>query len=332
MKSYTIILILVLASLLVSPICAQTKDANNPTENLIFDTSNRTLTWPVSVPQGHDILTPTHAATFYYAHRGFEPSPSELAKTHAWSTFSETQRQFCKTTKIWSHVGTNNTALSNYRKTNFYAVSEIDAEKMANAFTELLYTQFRKRFEDAATENTSLAQEISEGTQDLAKDESRFKEVCTQFDEAKQSPKYLSLMDEEASDAAKATILHMITLMDQINIDTSEIRAKLNAIEKLKQDGHSNLNSMETELIIQLAGIEAKGKTADKTLAIAIQFRHLYLEHRTLQPKIKRSKDTLFTQHQRLKELAERLSNPRQSLGCPEVFQNKVTIHPARHK
>ncbi|MCP4454828.1 MAG: hypothetical protein GY809_25500 [Planctomycetes bacterium] len=86
---------------------------------------------------------------------------------------------------------------------------------------------------------------------------------------------------------------------------------------------------MEEELIIQLAGVESKRETVERTLATASQFRHLYLEHQALEPKIRRDRDTLSAERIELQRLITELDGPDQCLGLPEVYKNKVPIHPA---
>jgi hypothetical protein len=331
MKTYPTVLILGISVLLICPIHAQTDASKNPAEDLWFKSAQPTLRWPVRIVRDQDIPVPTHVASFYYAHGGRSPKISDLPKTRIWATLSENQRQFCRMPKLWTGVGTNGTALENYSMIRIFAVSEDDARKMARAYVELLNTQFEESRRDIAAQKAALGKSISQKAQDLARDETRHEVVCTQVDKAKQSARYLSLKDSEASEAAKATILRMNTLMDEITIDASEIKAKLTAIEKLKtrESTLSPLRTMEEELTIELAGIEARRETVDRTFAVATQFRQLYLERIALEQQIARNKHTLSTERIKFEKLIAEFDTRHQIVNRPEVYQNKVTIHPA---
>ena len=171
--------------------------------------------------------------------------------------------------------------------------------------------------------------------------------VEKEYSRLKQSERYSYLTDTEASTSAKDTILRMKVIMDELDIQLAELRARLKAIDRYKavalhdsqnvqtaraeesaKNMLSKLEQMEIELMINLSGLEAKREAIHQTISLEKRFRELYILKDDVASRVKSLEDNRRRQQRYQDDCQRDLDGPKDSLRLPEVFQNKVTIHP----
>lgn len=326
---------IVIAVILLSNAVVQGDDPNNTAISLTFEKSNGTREWPVTVKHGYNTIEPTHVSTFY-VRPGSNVTSSKLTKTDAWKTLSQEQQAFCQTQRFVFEWSNDDTTLERFTLVHLYAVSEEDAQKLSQTYLKVLENDFIRIKQEFLDFKKNLEEKISNLQRELPVKQSEYKEVQDRFTTLKRDPRYSSLTDEEASDFAKETVLRMKTLLDELRIKLAEIRARLNMIQQQKEVTHEpiiiRLEEMEIELLIDLAGIEARKEVILNTIEQATTFMQLRDQRQTLAIEIENMEQNFKRYKTNLQDALNRLNNPIERLGQPQVFQNKVTIHPVSIK
>lgn len=343
-----IAMLVILSQLLVLPVLANDPNSTLVAPGLKFVQNAESVKWPTKIKPGHKNAAPSHVAEFYIDNMSSSVL-KDLQKMPSWKTLSEAQRQFCQSQRFYREIGTDGTSLEKYRRYQLFAVSAEDAKKLVQVSIERNMLSVQHDIDRVKKGIVEYEQKIRQIEEELPIKRENLESVAEAYSKLKQSDRYSFLTDTEASTSAKDTILRMKIIMDELDIQLAELRARLRAIDRYKAvalDDSQNsagrtrqgiesarsmlakLEQMEIELMINLSGLEAKREAIHGTISIERRFRELSIKKDDLARQV-RSLEKNRSNHQRNRDNEQReLDRPENWLRPPEVFQNKVTIHP----
>jgi hypothetical protein len=338
----------IVSLMLVHPVLATDPNSDLVAPKLEFAPNSESIKWPTKIKPGHEKAAPSHVAEFYIDNMRSSMLKS-LQKMPSWKTLSERQRQFCQSQRFYRTISTNGTSLEKYIRYQLFAVSAEDAKKLVQVCVERKILSIQEDVNYLERILAEYEQKIRLVDKELPIKKENLKSVEQEYSKLKRSDRYSFLTDVEASSAAKDTILRMKVILDELDIQLAELRARLKAIDRYKaralHDSQnvsnqtsqsldsarsmlSKLEQMEIELMINLSGFEAKREAIHRTISIEKRFRELYIMKDDLSGQV-RSLESSRSSYQRSREKRQAdLEDPKGDLRVPEIFQNKVTIHP----
>jgi len=329
------------------PVLAVETNSDLVAPKLTFSPNSESIKWPTKIKPGHEKAAPSHVAEFYIDSMGTSLLKS-LQQMPSWKTLSERQRQFCQSQRFYRTISTNGTSLERYTRFQLFAVSVEDAKKLVQVCLARKLLSIQQDIDFLEKKRDECEQKIQQIEKELLIKRESLESVEKEYSKLKQSDRYSFLTDVEASTAAKDTILRMKVILDELDIQLAELRARLKAIDRYKaralHDSQntsqtsqsvelakgtlSRLEQMEIELMINLAGFEAKREAIHRTISIEKRFRELYIKKDDLSGQV-RSLEKNRSKHQRDRDSRQKdLEDPKGYLRVPDIFQNEVTIHP----
>jgi hypothetical protein len=321
---------------------ALSQEPNQPKPELQFETSGEERPWVRDSKDrpGSGPIKPTCAAEFLL-YRAPAHSPQAdlrtmrtILKTEAGRSLSEIQRDFLTKSDalVWTdagHIGRR------YRLLRLYAVSQDDAKTMVRAVNEYMTVKANEQMQDMRKNADEYEERIADIRRELPQKQVKLEAASVSYQEIKKRTHDLS-SDSDAAKEAKETILEMNKVLDAIAIEIAGIEAKLSAIEQYKSkknvsiEGLAKVEQILSEQTIELAGALARRKATlrirgreETFLNRNQQWHHLTVEVNDLQNELPERERSLQWHR-------ERLANPDSDMLPPQIYQNKVTIHPVR--
>ncbi|MBP8303941.1 MAG: hypothetical protein KBE04_07430 [Phycisphaerae bacterium] len=253
---------------------------------------------------------------------------------------SKAQRDFLATDLgIW--VETRNPEIPNHYSIWLYAVSAEDAKTMARAILDTLKAIADRNLASVKRGLAEARQRLEQNQAVLPKKEEELKTVEKQYEQAKDAA-YPHLNDEEASQAAKDTLLQMDREMRTLDIDLAGVQGKLRVIDQVldkptRGDGkivNERIEALKTEQMIELSSIEAKRQAIEQVRGEQRRFRGLCLERQDLPRTIGALKEALARDKGAIERATFDLEHPspQNDLLPLPVYQNKVLIYPIQPK
>ena len=261
-----------------------------------------------------------------------------LREIALWDGLSRGQLTFCRLQKfLWITPAERGSSLAGYWRVQILAVTHEDARRLTQAFLSVCARSISKwRAEQLA----KLENEINGEHESLREKESALSGALTDlatvesaYGPIKNSDRYRARTDDDAAEAAKMTIQRMDADTDEIEIRTTEIRAKLEMIDKYRQLNHANISDklrlMEVESTIELTGLTARREAIMKITTAAKDLSQHYLRRQTLIAHIHKLQRDMRRQQGGIENGEEELSR-RAGEEPFEAFQEYATIRPLK--
>jgi len=358
-RKLQLIMFLVLTCIYASVLGAE---PNEPKTELKFEISDEKQAWFSSSgrPPGKGPIKPSHVAEFFIMGQNFSTSfvgsegitmvskdwdfpdtegIKRMLQTSAGRSTTQKQHEFLATSDAFVDMGYGN-KVRNYREYRLYAVSEMDAKRMVEAFLEILaekggalMQECKKRLQNTQERISHIKKILPEKQVQAKSAESKYKEV--------KNARYSSLREDEADEKAKETMLQMGKMLDVLEIELAGIREKLGAIEgyrsskrlpdkRLSDETVDKLDQMFVEQMIELRSAEARKQAALRIHTREKAFLDFSDRWANLEVEVDGLRRSLSDSESDLRRLEGMLANPRPEMLPPKVFQNKVTIYPVR--
>ena len=294
---------------------------------------------------GKGPIKPTHVAMFHIR-RPHIDMPSgmsgilKMLKTTAGQSLSQQQRKFMTASDAITWWGIDE--VKNHDTVFLYAVSQEDAKKMVQAYFEIHESEVKARIKEYEQYLKDKQQEIIEIKKVLPGKQKQADEAGPKYMEVKKS-RYFLLADNEAYEKAKETMLEMDKMLDVLEIELAGIKEKLNSIEKYRMSKRlpgkrlsdeivDKLDQMLVEQMIELKSAEARQQAAIKIRDRDKAFIEMFDEWSNLNSEVYKLKANLESAEKQVREIEERLINPEPYMLPPELYQDKVMIHPVLTK
>jgi hypothetical protein len=213
-----------------------------------------------------------------------------------------------------------------------YAMSELDARKMAVAFIEAIADKADK-IENYKNRIRSLQEEILRTKRNILDKEDETEVALANLRESIKNVHYLS------TDEAKQAISELNTMLNNLDIELAGMEAKLEAIQEQRQKLirdkkfklEDKLEDMLIDLLIELKVAEARKETAIELRMQAEGFcKQMDAKKAEFQEDVNRYKMRVTMFEQETHQFKEKLADPDMETLPPKVYQNKVTIYPVR--
>jgi len=286
----------------------------------------------------------THFAKLYIRGRwNSQPIKDEdpvlaILSTTAARTMSPTQRELVSTLPFKS-MDFGNT-IGNHTYFRVYGVGEYDTQKMVKALIEALENKANKEVQHYLNKIKESKEKIAEVKKELPEKHKQFEVAESKYKEIKNTR--FSLFDDgQAYDKSRETMLQMDKMLDILEIELAGIQSKLKEIERyrrsknlsgkdLSDDTVDKLDQMFVEQLVELKGAEARKKAALKIRNREKEFLNLFSQWDNLNVEVKRLKQDLEKSEKSILVAKNILANPFPEIRPPKVYQNKVTIYPAK--
>jgi quinol monooxygenase YgiN len=307
------------------------QEANEAETKLEFETSEEEQQWVDDLGRGKGSIEPTHVAVFSIVDRKRLPTIHwhEIANSLTGKSMSRQQRNFLNTglaRNIYKEEGN-----LNFR---WYAVSEDDAKKTAQAFLEVWTNRANARMQRLIGEQQEFQARKAEAQKQVPEKQAQAQSTEANLNRVKGIVHYLSVGE------AEGTIRDLNKTLNILDIEIAGINAKLETIEMYQARGklegyhvgrtYEVLTKMTTEQVIELKGAEARKKTATEIRRQAESFYNLSIQQGNLQQQLERLKKELSHCEDVLHTIEERLANPEPEMVPPKVYKDEVTIYPVR--
>jgi hypothetical protein len=230
--------------------------------------------------------------------------------------------------------------ISNYTYFQLYGVSEDDVKKMVKAFIKIIENRIESDKLRLMTLKKECQTKLTEMQKQLSEKQELQKKAEKDFENVKNNTHYLS------PEEAKKTVEKLNTILDNLNIEISGMKIKLETIDREhaaakdrmksfeQQEIYQNsiwpkLELMRIDQIIDLRVAEEKRKIASRIRQEAEQFYTLH------QQKYEKELE-LIGLKRRLSDCQGQLDSINRSLSTEpklqplKIFQNKVTIYPVQ--
>jgi hypothetical protein len=223
----------------------------------------------------------------------------------------------------------------------WYAVSQEDAQKMAQTFINVWKTKVDKKLQPFLNRRKELGEKINEIKKMLPVKQKNFEAAESKYKEIKNARYFSSLDDGEVYTKAKDTMFQMDKMLDVLEIELAGINSKLKEIESfrrtkrlpgkdLSDETVDKLDQMFIEQIVELQGAEARKKAALGIQHREKEFVDLFNQWINHEREVHELKQDLEMSENNLRSVEEILDNPKPEMLPPKVFQNKVTIYPVK--
>ena len=323
---------------------------SNPSKTpLNFEIKSDEQQWIVEVGGriGKGPIKPTHVAELFLSYpRSDEYNPrtnpqriSRMLKTTPGQSMSSEQHSFLSASTLTDTITVidRGNIVRRHFQIHLYAMSELDAQKMAEAFNEAMA--------DKAEKIISYKEHIN-GLQ-----ESIFRRKKNILDKEVEAEKFLAERRESienvyylSTDEAKQAISELNTMLNNLDIELAGMKAKLMAIQEHKERQKAKgeivvnregivlkLENMWIDLLIELKVAEAKKETATQLRSQAEDFcKQMNAAKVDFQNDMNRLKMDITFCEKEIRKFEEKLADPDMEMLPPKIFQNKVTIYPVK--
>jgi len=261
-----------------------------------------------------------------------------ILQTSAGRSMTQKQREFVEKSDFFLYVGHSN-KVRNYSRYFLYAVSEMDAKKMVEAFCEILTEKADERMQEDKKLLSRTKEKISDIKKKLPEKQKQSKAAESKYKEIKNA-RYFSLDGGQAYKKAMETMLQMVKMLDTLEIELAGIREKMKTIERFRsgqervrnQTNQVNyrLDEMFVEQMVELRGVEARKKATLRICNREKEFLDFYNQRANLEREVDGLERSLSKSEKDLSGLEGMLANPEPNMLPPKVYQNKVTIYPVK--
>jgi hypothetical protein len=346
-KKLQLVMVLVLACLCAPALGVE---PNLPKTKPRFEINSEEQQWQVERDKiGKGPIKPTHVAELFLPYSD-EYSPDSnpqrimrILKTAPGQSMSSEQRVFLSASTIQdaiSIIDRGDTVRRHYH-IRLYAMSELDARKIAEAFIEAMGDKAEK-IRSYKDHIRSLQREIFQTKELIFNKESDAEVELANFRENIKNVHYLS------TDEAKQAILELNTMLNNLDIELAGMKAKLQAIQehqvrqkaikdKKLEEGINRegillkLEDMLIDLLIELKVAEARKETAIELRRQAEDFcKQMDAKKAEFQKDMNKFKMNITFYEREIHQFKEKLADPDMETLPPRVYQNKVTIYPVR--
>jgi hypothetical protein len=295
---------------------------------------------------GKGPIKPTHVAELFLPYpRSDEYVPNSnpqriirMLKTAQGQSMSSNQRSFLSASKVTDAIAVidRGKIVRRHYQIRLYAMSELDARKMAEAFIEAMGDKAEtvRSYEEQIS---SLQVEILQNKRKILDKQAESEVTLTTLRESIKNVHYLSI------DEAKRAILELNTMLNNLDIELAGMNAKLIVIQEQQkamkdQVGGINregillkLENMWIDLLIEFQVAEAKKKTATEIRSHAEDFcKRMNAKQAEFQKEINElNMYTTFLEND-IRQFEEKLADPDTETWPPKIYQNKVAIYPVK--
>lgn len=328
-------------------------EPNEAKSELKFETSRERLDWVVTAGEDKDgrplyftdpvgPMRPTHMAALI-----LKSNPGELARgldyrqllrTSAGQGLSKEQRTFISSSKFSRYAfGRPGEMPADYTfSCGLYATSEGDAKKMSRAFLEVVARKAKVETQYYKAKLQESKEKAAEIRKVLPQLEAELKARSVDYDIAKSKTHSIS-SDAEAVDESKRIISEMNNALDSLAIEIAGIEAKLSAVESITSQGKissanglAKLEEIKSEQTVELAGALARKNAAIDIRKREEEFYSKYRRWIGFDKRVLGLKTGLIDAQENQRDCEEKLANPVPEMLPPQLYQNKVTIHPVK--
>ena len=328
-------------------------EPNLPKTKPRFEINSEKQQWQVEGGKiGKGPIKPTHVAELFLPYSD-EYSPNSnlqrimrMLKTFSGRSISSEQRVFLSASTVKdaiSIIDRGDTVRRHYH-IRLYAMSELDARKIAEAFIEAMADKAEK-IGIYKERIRMLQEEIFRTNKKILDKEAETEVALANFRENITNVHYLS------TDEAKQAISELNTMLNNLDIELAGMKAKLQAIqehqfrqkairnknleertERINRDGILlKLEDMLIDLLIELKVADARKETATEIRMRAEDFcKQMDAKKAEFQKDVNEYKMRVTMFEQEIHQFNEKLADPDMETLPPKVFQNKVTIYPVR--
>jgi hypothetical protein len=219
-----------------------------------------------------------------------------------------------------------------------YAMSELDARRMAEAFVEAMGDKAEK-IESYKQRIRMLQESIFRIQNEILDKEAEAEVFLANFQESIENVHYLS------TDEAKQAIMELNTMINNLDIELAGMKVKQMVIQEhmerqkamkgklgTNRDGILlKLENMLIDLVIELKVAEARKETATQLRSQANDFcKQMNAKKAEFQKDVNKYKIRVTMYEQEVRQFKEKLADPDMETLPPKIFQNKVTIYPVK--
>lgn len=231
--------------------------------------------------------------------------------------------------------------ISNYSYFRLFGVSEIDTQKMVEAFLEALEKESNARKQSLLSDQQKFQEKITQLEKQIQQREKEVEDAENKLEQIKKKVHYLS------AEEAKGAVETLNKTLDELNIEIVGIRVRLEAITeehertradavKLKGERQKSyetmiwprLEQMRIDELIELKVAEAKKSTATAIRNEAEEFYNLSKQPVEMEKDLSLLRTTLSSSQASLKSIEWELEKSGKFNMPPKLFQDKVTIYP----
>ena len=252
---------------------------------------------------------------------------------------SSEQRSFLSASSVTdaiSAIDRGNIVRRHYQ-IRLYAMSELDARKMAEAFIGAMTIKAEK-IESYKQHLSMLQESIFQITKEILDKETETEVFLAKYRESIENVHYLS------TDEAKQAISELNTMLNNLDIELAGMKAKLRAIQEQKERQEAKgkivtnregillkLENMWIDLLIELKVAEARKETAVQLRSQAEDFcKQMNAKKAESQKEMNELKMKITFFEREIRQFEEKLADPDMEMMPPKIFQNKVTIYPVK--
>ena len=344
-KKLQLITVLVLAC-----ICAPVLSVeSNPTKaGLNFEIKSEEQQWIVEVGGriGKGPIKPTHVAELFlpypysneYNSRSNPQRIMRMLKTAVGRSMSSEQRAFLSASTVTDAITVidRGNIVRRHYQIRLYAMSELDARKMAVAFIEAMADKAEK-IESYKEQIRSLQEGIFQTQKKILDKKAETEDILDLLREKLKNVHYLSI------DEAKQAISELNTMLNNLDIELAGMEAKLTVIQEQRQQQNVTkfginkedillkLGNMWIDLLIEMKVAEARKETATQLRSQAEDFcKEMNAANAQFQKETNKLKMDISFYEKEIRQFEERLADPNMETLPPKIFQNKVTIYPIK--
>jgi hypothetical protein len=218
----------------------------------------------------------------------------------------------------------------------FYAVSEEDARTMALAFLDFLTSESKRMTAETRVQLDKAKERLQQNQAALPKKKGELDVAVAGYSKVKNENYYL-FSDEEALQTAKEVLLQMEKEARIVELDLAGVRGKLKVIDRyineVKTTGKPvppQLETMKTEQMVELSGLEARREAIGRFGAIPREFVALNSNRETFTKEVRLLTHAIEDDTHAVEETTRSLEQPTQYsyLLPPKIFDDTVVIHP----
>jgi hypothetical protein len=332
-----------LLTCICAPVLGQYRLTKTP---LSFEIKSEEQQWKVEGNRiGKGPIKPTHVAELFLPYSDeYVPNSNpqrivRMLKTPSGQTISSEQRVFLSASTVKDAISVidRGDTVRRHFHIRLYAMSELDARKMAEAFVEAMGDEAEKI--RSYKEQTDMLQEGIFRTKNKILDkEAEAEDILATLRESIKNVHYLS------TDEAKQAILELNTTLNNLDIELAGMKAKLMVIQEYKERQKAKgeivvnregillrLENMWIDLLIELKVAEAKKETATQLRSQAEDFcKQMNAKKAESQKEINKLKMDISFFEREIHQFGEKLADPDMEMLPPKIFQNKVTIYPVK--
>jgi hypothetical protein len=288
------------------------------------------------------VIKPTHVSIMIIEHpRVPRIYWTEISNNPIGRTMSKQQKEF---------IAEANGRIRNLKRKEegfefrWYAVSQEDAQKMAQAFINVWNAKVDKKLLPLLDQRKGLEEKITEIKKILPEKQKQLEEAEKKYKEVKDA-RYYMFNDGQAYEKARETIIKIENTLDLLEIELAGIKEKITAIIRYRHPGNidgplklrtlsdlikEKLNQMYIEQMIELRSVEARQKAALLILDREKNFLNLFNQWNNLKSEVATLRRNLNSSENYLPEVEKKLANRIPERLPPKVLQNQVTIYPVK--